>query len=193
MEQASLKSNIIPGMRYRDAYAAIDWLCNVLGFERHLVVPGDAEGSVAHAQLVLGNGMIMLGSFSEDAPDDIVVASTPDGMLTQSALIVVGDIEGCYERVKAAGGQRHDGADPSALRRQPLLRPRPRGTALAHRHVQPLGGRVLTTARPASVFSAPRSGIYGWRRPRLSRGEVARSAAESPVARGTHGLSPAPS
>ena len=103
MEQASLKSNIIPGLRYRDAYAAIDWLCNVLGFERRLVVPGDAEGSVAHAQLVLGNGMIMLGSFSEDIPDNVVVASTPDGMLTQSALIVVGDIEGCYERVKAAG------------------------------------------------------------------------------------------
>ena len=84
MEQADLKSNIIPGLRYRDAYAAIDWLCNVLGFERRLVVPGDAEGSVAHAQLVLGNGMIMLGSFSEDIPDNVVVASTPDGMLTQS-------------------------------------------------------------------------------------------------------------
>ncbi len=103
MEQATPKSNIIPGMRYRDAYAAIDWLCNVLGFERHLVVPGDAEGSVAHAQLVLGNGMIMLGSFSEDIPDNVVVASTADGMLTQSAYIIVGDIEGCYERVKAAG------------------------------------------------------------------------------------------
>ena len=103
MEQSDLRANIIPGMRYRDAYAAIDWLCNVLGFERHLVVPGDAEGTVAHAQLVLGNGMIMLGSFTDDAPDDVVVAPTPEGTLTQSACVVVSDIEGCYERVKATG------------------------------------------------------------------------------------------
>ena len=183
MEQATPKSNIIPGMRYRDAYASIDWLCSVLGFERHLVVPGDAEGSVAHAQLVLGNGMIMLGSFSEDIPDNVVVASTADGMLTQAAYIVVDDIEGCYERGQGGGGQRHDGADSSALRRQPLRRPRPRGTALERRHVRPVGVCVLTSARPASSFPAPRPGIHGWRRPRLSRGEVARSVAESPVAR----------
>ena len=33
------KSPVIPTMRYRDAPAAIDWLCAVLGFSRHLVVP----------------------------------------------------------------------------------------------------------------------------------------------------------
>ena len=33
-------SSIIPAMRYRDAAAAIDWLCRAFGFERHLVVPG---------------------------------------------------------------------------------------------------------------------------------------------------------
>ena len=32
------KSNVMPGMRYRDAPAAIDWLCRVLGFSRNLVV-----------------------------------------------------------------------------------------------------------------------------------------------------------
>ena len=34
-------ANIIPSMRYRDAYTAINWLCDVLGFERRLVVPGE--------------------------------------------------------------------------------------------------------------------------------------------------------
>ena len=29
--------NVIAGMRYHDAPAAIDWLCRALGFERHLV------------------------------------------------------------------------------------------------------------------------------------------------------------
>ena len=31
------KSTIIPGLRYRDAPAAIEWLCRVLGFEKHVV------------------------------------------------------------------------------------------------------------------------------------------------------------
>ncbi len=101
MAQSDTKSTIIPGMRYRDAHAAIDWLCDVLGFERRLVVP-DGSGGVAHAELTLGNGMIMLGSHREDA-DDRVTAPTPNGSLTQNAYIVVCDIEGAYERVKAAG------------------------------------------------------------------------------------------
>ncbi len=31
-------SRIIPRLRYHNAPAAIDWLCQALGFERHLVV-----------------------------------------------------------------------------------------------------------------------------------------------------------
>jgi uncharacterized glyoxalase superfamily protein PhnB len=48
-------------LRYRDAQAAIEWLCRAFGFEKHLVVPGEG-GTIAHAELSFGNGMIMLGS-----------------------------------------------------------------------------------------------------------------------------------
>jgi uncharacterized glyoxalase superfamily protein PhnB len=48
-------------MRYRDAPAAIEWLAKAFGFEKHLVVPGE-NGTIEHAQLTFGNGMIMLGS-----------------------------------------------------------------------------------------------------------------------------------
>jgi uncharacterized glyoxalase superfamily protein PhnB len=50
------KSNIIPSMRYRDAPAAIEWLCKAFGFRKHLVVPGE-NGTIAHAQLVLDTGL----------------------------------------------------------------------------------------------------------------------------------------
>ena len=100
MNQADLKSNIIPGMRYKDAFAAIDWLCDALGFTRHLVVP-DGEGGVAHAELTLGNGMIMLGSHRDDAGDTFVAPTMAESW-TQSAYILVGDIEASYERAKAA-------------------------------------------------------------------------------------------
>ncbi|MDE2802163.1 MAG: VOC family protein [Chloroflexota bacterium] len=96
------KTTIIPGMRYRDAPAAIDWLCDVLGFEPRLVVPNE-DGTIAHAQLVLGDGMIMLGSSQGTQFDGIVGPPSPEGTLTQSAYIVVEDVKSLYERVKAAG------------------------------------------------------------------------------------------
>jgi len=39
----------------------IEWLCRVSGFEKLLVVPLP-DGSIAHAELKLGPGLIMLGS-----------------------------------------------------------------------------------------------------------------------------------
>ena len=46
------RATVIPCLRYRDAPAAIDWLCQTFGFEKQLVVPNQ-DGTIAHAQLVL--------------------------------------------------------------------------------------------------------------------------------------------
>ena len=112
---------VVPGLCYRDAHAAIDWLCAVLGFEARLVVPGE-DGSVAHAQLMLGSGMVMLGSARDDA-GAMVVPSTPDGLLTGAVLVVVADVEAHYERAKSAGAnvvmeltEQHYGGSLFALR-----------------------------------------------------------------------------
>ena len=59
------KATIIPTLRYHDASAAIEWLGRAFGFEKHLVVPGEG-GRIDHAQLVLGDGMIMVGSARDD-------------------------------------------------------------------------------------------------------------------------------
>ena len=102
MQQKTPRSAVIPGLRYRDAHAAIEWLCSVLGFERRLVAP-HGEDKIAHAQLTLGGGMVMLGSMRDDEHGHHVVASEPEGKLTQAAYIVVSesDIEALYEHVKA--------------------------------------------------------------------------------------------
>jgi uncharacterized glyoxalase superfamily protein PhnB len=39
----------------------LEWLGEVFGIELHAIYD-DGEGGVAHAQLTLGSGMIMLGS-----------------------------------------------------------------------------------------------------------------------------------
>src|SRR5215210_5343943 len=56
--------DLIPAIRYRDAPAAIDWLERAFGFERHAVYEGD-DGTIHHAELRVGSGMIMLGSEPE--------------------------------------------------------------------------------------------------------------------------------
>jgi uncharacterized glyoxalase superfamily protein PhnB len=99
------RAAVIPCLRYRDAPAALEWLCSVFGFEKHLVVPGEG-GVIHHAQLSFGNGMIMLGSVmpTEFArfmkqPDEIGGAST------QSVYAVVADADAVYARVKGAGAE----------------------------------------------------------------------------------------
>lgn len=99
------KAAIIPTMRYRDAPTAIEWLCRAFGFERHLVVPGE-NGTIAHAQLKFGNGMIMLGSVREGAYDRLVKQpSEIDGAETQTPYIVVEDADAHYARAKSAGAE----------------------------------------------------------------------------------------
>jgi len=98
-------STIIPGLRYRNAPAAVEWLCKAFGFEKHVVVPGP-NNTVAHAQLTFGSGMIMLGSvrendlrFTLEQPDQI------SGAETQFPYVVVPDCDAHYTRAKAAGAQ----------------------------------------------------------------------------------------
>jgi uncharacterized glyoxalase superfamily protein PhnB len=98
---------IIPGLRYRNAPAAIEWLCRAFGFEKNMVVPG-AGNTVAHAQLTFGNGMVMLGSVTKNEFGSMI--KQPDevgGAETQSPCVLVQeqDMEPHYQRAKAAGAE----------------------------------------------------------------------------------------
>ncbi|MGH9599167.1 MAG: VOC family protein [Terracidiphilus sp.] len=100
---AESRSTVIPALRYRDATAAIEWLCSVLGFTRKAVYEGP-NGTVGHAELVLGGGMIMLGSQKDDeygrsfkSPAEL------GGVETRSAYIVVSNADAVYARAQAAG------------------------------------------------------------------------------------------
>ena len=99
------RASVIPCMRYRDAPAAIDWLCTNFGFEKQLVVPNE-DGTIAHAQLSYGNGMIMLGSIFDTEFGRLMKQPAELGKaVTQSAYLVVRDADLVYGRVLEAGGQ----------------------------------------------------------------------------------------
>jgi uncharacterized glyoxalase superfamily protein PhnB len=104
-ENGTHRSSVIPGMAYRNAPAAIDWLCRVFGFEKHAVHPGP-NNTIMHAELTLGDGMIMLGSVNDN--DYSRIMKHPDelgGAETVSVSLIVSDADAIYSRAKAAGAE----------------------------------------------------------------------------------------
>jgi uncharacterized glyoxalase superfamily protein PhnB len=87
-------SPAIPCLRYADAPAAIAFLCDAFGFTRHAVHPDDADPSIIHhAQLVLGDGMVMLGSIRDMESESLYTWSTPRDLsgVTGAIYVVVAD------------------------------------------------------------------------------------------------------
>jgi uncharacterized glyoxalase superfamily protein PhnB len=96
---------VIPCLRYRDAPAAIAWLCDTFGFEPQLVVPNE-DGTIAHAQLTFGNSMIMLGSaFDTEYGRLIKQPSEVGNFNTQSSYLVVNNADLVYGRVLETGAR----------------------------------------------------------------------------------------
>jgi uncharacterized glyoxalase superfamily protein PhnB len=98
------KATIIPGLRYRDAPAMIEWLVEVFGFEKKSVYMTPAN-KVGHAELTFGNGMIMIGSTNNGSPSASWIKQPDElnGAETQSPYLVVSDCDAVYTRAKAAG------------------------------------------------------------------------------------------
>src|SRR3954454_8602057 len=95
-------STIMPSLRYKDAPAAIDWLCHVFGLARHAVYAAP-DGSIAHAELTLDGGMLMLGSEKDDDYGRNFKSPRELGSETRSTYIVVLDADAVYARAQAAG------------------------------------------------------------------------------------------
>ncbi|WP_341897174.1 VOC family protein [Ferrovibrio terrae] len=95
--------SIYPFLQYRDAPAALAWLEQAFGFKT-VMSHADGKGGIAHAELQLGQGMVMLGSRQPDGP---FALSTPQeaGCTTQGVYIVVKDIDALFARAKAAGAR----------------------------------------------------------------------------------------
>lgn len=97
------RATVLPCLRYRDAPAAIDWLCTTLGFERTLVVP-NGDGTIAHAQLSYGNGMVLLSSIFDTEFGRLMTQPSQTGMrVTQSCYLVVNDADHVHARAVEAG------------------------------------------------------------------------------------------
>lgn len=90
---------VIPMLVYRDAPAAIEYLCKAFGFAEHYRMPMD-DGRVGHAELGYQNNVVTLASVYEElgfaSPQELA------GIHCQ-LLCYVDDVDAHYRHAVAAG------------------------------------------------------------------------------------------
>jgi uncharacterized glyoxalase superfamily protein PhnB len=94
---AEVAPSLFPAFRYQDAPAAMEWLAKAFGFKKTLQVPM-SDGTIAHAEMRFGPGVIMLGS-ARDEPGN------PWAAVRQGVAVYVQDVDAHYQRAKAAGAE----------------------------------------------------------------------------------------
>lgn len=88
-----LGASIIPSIRYADAPAALKWLVEAFGFQEHLVVADD-DGGIAHAQLIIDEAMVMIGSARDDEFGQFQQPlANPNSPVSQSIYMIVEDVD----------------------------------------------------------------------------------------------------
>jgi PhnB protein len=89
--------SITPYLLYEDVAGALDWLAATFGFRERLRFAGP-EGDITHAEMELGNGVVMMGDPGADyqSPKRL-------GHATQYLHVYVDDVDKHFERAKEAG------------------------------------------------------------------------------------------
>jgi len=96
---------IIPATRYRDPEAALLFLVGVLGLEEHAVFR-DEDGNLVHAELRLGDGMVMIGPWGTGAFDaHMIDPGETGGRETTTVYAVVPDAAAVHARAAEAGAR----------------------------------------------------------------------------------------
>lgn len=91
---------LYPCLFYDNAPGAIDWLERAFGFERRLVVPGEGDGVVLHAELAIGMGCVMVSSSNVEGG---WVSPERLSGTNQLTCIYLPEVDTVYERAIAAG------------------------------------------------------------------------------------------
>jgi len=97
---------ISSGLYYRNAAAAIDWLCDAFGFSVRLKVEGEG-GRIEHSELEYGEGLIMVG---EEEPAGTAprfgqrrISPLTAGGNTQGLMIFVDDVDAHCAHARSRG------------------------------------------------------------------------------------------
>jgi uncharacterized glyoxalase superfamily protein PhnB len=90
---------ISPYLYYENVAGALEWLARAFGFRERMRMPGP-DGGIAHAEMELADGLIMMGRPGADYRNPRRL-----GQVTQSLYVYVDEIDKHYERAREAGAR----------------------------------------------------------------------------------------
>lgn len=93
---------VVPYLHIDGAGAAIDFYTEVLGATERMRMPGDTADTIGHAELQIGDALIML---ADEAPDMDIRGPKTVGGTPVTICLYVDDVDVVMERATSAGAR----------------------------------------------------------------------------------------
>jgi uncharacterized glyoxalase superfamily protein PhnB len=126
---------LIPYIIVSDARRAIDWYTRVFGGQRRGELHVNADGTIGHAEVGLGDAVLMLAEASDLWPGVPVRAPDSPATFSHTLHLQVDDVDGTTERARRSG---------ASVEREPADQPYGRGSVI----VDPFGHRWMLLRPP---------------------------------------------
>jgi uncharacterized glyoxalase superfamily protein PhnB len=129
---------LTPYIVVSDARRAMDWYVEVFGAQRRGELYVNADGTIGHAEVDIGDGVLMFAEPSDLWPDVPVRAPDSPATFSHSLHLEVDDVDASTERARRSG---------ASVEREPADQPYGRASVI----VDPFGHRWILLRRPAHV------------------------------------------
>ena len=129
---------LTPYIMVSDARRAIDWYIDVFGAQRRGADHVNADGTIGHAELGIGDAVLMLSEPSGLWPNVPVKAPDNPTTFSHTLHLQVEDVDGMTERARSSG---------AAVEREPVDQPYGRGAVI----IDPYGHRWMLLRPPAGA------------------------------------------
>jgi uncharacterized glyoxalase superfamily protein PhnB len=149
-------ATLTPYIVVSDARRALDWYVEVFGAQRRGELHVNADGTIGHAEVDIGDAVLMFSEASDLWPDVPVRAPDSPATFSHSLHLQVDDVDASTERARRSG---------ASVEREPADQPYGRAAVI----VDPFGHRWILLRPPARVT-------------RLRQGDVANVAMMAPDA-----------
>ena len=127
---------LTPYIVVSDARRAMDWYAEVFGARRHGELYVNADGTIGHAEVAIGDAVLMFAEASDLWPDVPVRAPESPATFSHTLHLQVDDIDETTERARRSG---------ASVEREPAEAPYGRGSVI----VDPFGHRWMLLRPPA--------------------------------------------
>jgi predicted enzyme related to lactoylglutathione lyase len=129
---------LTPYIVVSDARRAMDWYTEVFGAQRRGEPIVNADGTIGHAEVGIGDAVLMFSEASDLWPNVPVRAPDSPATFSHSLHVKVDDVDGTTERARRSG---------ATVERAPVDQPYGRGSVI----VDPFGHRWILLRPPAGV------------------------------------------